>query len=47
MRFSGAAAKQQIKALADDTFRNIDAERVSESGLSFNPFKMLAGLFNK
>jgi glutathione peroxidase-family protein len=47
MRFSGAAAKQQIKALADDTFKNIDAERVSESGLSFNPFKMLAGFFNK
>lgn len=47
MRFSGAAAKQQIKALADDTFKNIDAERVSESGLSFNPFKMLAGFFNR
>jgi hypothetical protein len=47
MRFSGAAAKQQIKALADDTFKNIDAERSSESGSLFNPFKMLAGLFNR
>jgi hypothetical protein len=47
MRFSGAAAKQQIKALADDTFKNIDIERASEAGLSFNPFKMLAGLFNR
>ena len=47
MRFSGAAAKQQIKALVDDTFKNIDVERVSESGASFNPFKILAGLFNK
>jgi hypothetical protein len=47
MRFSGAAAKQQIKALADDTFKNIDAERGSESSLSFNPFKMLAGFFGK
>ena len=47
MRFSGAAAKQQIKALADDTFKNIDAERASEPGFSFNPFKMLAGFFGK
>jgi hypothetical protein len=39
--------KQQIKALVDDTCKNIDAERVSESRSSFNPFKMLAGLFNR
>lgn len=39
--------KQQIKALVDDTCKNIDAERGSESRLSFNPFKMLAGLFGK
>lgn len=47
MRFSGAAAKQQIKALVDDTFKNIDAERASDPGFSFNPFKMLAGFFNR
>ncbi|MFM7458783.1 MAG: hypothetical protein ACKO3R_09025 [bacterium] len=47
MRFSGAAAKQQIKALVDDTFRNIDAERASESRSSFNPFKILAGFFGR
>jgi hypothetical protein len=39
--------KQQIKALVDDTCKNIDAERAPESGFSFNPLRMLAGLFNR
>ncbi|MFM7366668.1 MAG: hypothetical protein ACKO2Z_02460, partial [Sphaerospermopsis kisseleviana] len=47
MRKLSSIDKKKIKALVDDTFRNIDAERASESRSSFNPFKMLAGFFGR